>query len=1273
MVTILFDETRVSVTDLEQYTALILKILNDELRTPDVKDVKGSTYHGEKIYRARINLKDRLYYTFCKDRETKEKRLMILNINNHNYKQVERQLQHNPRINGAEYTIPTQSSKLQDHTSSGTDIKITWEGVVSYNQKLLRFDETQQLGMSQQAPLILQGPPGTGKTAILWNRMKRELAAQSASETPDTNPTIRPQIAKNVFMTQSPHLVKTLKAELEADLLHKVHPVDITTWLDFSQHLNPGLTAATPEQFAKWLRESRFEDPADIIHYELSLIAALGSELYLEQEARQCYFPKQPEKQNQLIKLLKSWNSYLQEHRLFDPNVTITQITDLVFNNVFMDEIQNQPPVAQRFFIEHTPKEGLAVCIDDEQALISSPFIHSSLKQLLHKYYGHYFEQPLPRTWRCPPAVVNAANQLLAKKYELDGKGKRRAYTRIESVHPKGGLASFVDTKNLSSLKTFTASAETLVISEHITPEESRQINSKLNTANILSAREAIGLDFKLVILWKPFSENKCLRELAQAMKKTRVPGLTLEQWNALNALYVAISRAESTLLIYEPDSHWQEICELFLGPLLKNVMPVDLETKDTPEQVRSNWLKTVEHHVNEGQLDIARKLMAFHLHMDHHQIEEFIAERKPAAVIPTAPIVEHEPLKAQASASKGVKKSARASSAVRAIPEVKKSLSVQERKEEFVANLLANPSRKNLQTIMDSDSCLKYLFKYASNGDVMFTLLLERLSPSFNETSVAALAAKQGDEEHFIKLLCLLLSKPDLFNFFTTEYLNKPMARSPLITPLYLLSKYDGIGYFLYMSCQKNKDFMKGISYDALFNSSCIKEADGKTTAPTESAFFYFSRNEYGLAFLECVLERNPGLVARLTSQFVSQQRAERANGILNNLMAGKSILYNLCSHESGRRILNKLALTNPELIANLEASIILKGVFNKGDHELLLKLLQCESGCELLQTLIEKNPQFAKQFTPFVLTQLKSRKLAILQSTLLSYLLSYDKGHCILKEFLAKEPELLAPYSSLLMHCIIEEQALTWLCNTPDGIIVLLHIFYRNRDQLNKIPAKDIFSPTTISNYTIICAFNHLVSCHAGAKVLAQLTDVNPEIAEKTLANLLSIWFTESTTDDFALKHNSLRIFASDIEARALLNTLFKRFPEITKIVIHGQFLADRNAVLRLVYVKNFILNDPSGFLFLSIIMSHMPSLFDLVKSLISGKEIALFEACVRKAHSLTMVTNLEIEAAQEEAEAKLDDQMDKATLPLRNFSIFPQSKEKDTNSSQQSPSPN
>jgi hypothetical protein len=148
------------------------------------------------------------------------------------------------------------------------------------------------------------------------------------------------------------------------------------------------------------------------------------------------------------------------------------------------------------------------------------------------------------------------------------------------------------------------------------------EIQNALGTNNILSPKDAIGLEFDNVILWNPFSQRDCFRELAQR-KVLQDSGLSLEQWNAINAIYVSITRAQKRVYLYDDMARkrLKTLPEILLGELPLN----QFNHPESIEESKIQWLALIKKYLEEGQIDNAAEIMRFHLAYPKSVIETII------------------------------------------------------------------------------------------------------------------------------------------------------------------------------------------------------------------------------------------------------------------------------------------------------------------------------------------------------------------------------------------------------------------------------------------------------------------------------------------------------------------------------------------------------------------------------------------------------------------------------------------------------------------------
>ena len=648
--TVLYNSPHVSKDEVLQHQDLICDITEGRLRPPKFKQMAGLTYDNRPVYRAKIDKKHRLIYTYVlyNEKET----LKILSVNAHNYGKLKRLLTSKKAETYEYIELSDEAVEAPCVKTKPPESAVTF---TSFGSKSFVLDECQTDGIALHPAVLFSGPPGAGKTLLLYKMMCRILEEQSDILTPAWENESEKEKEKEkehefepplptLFMSQSQYSLNILKGMYEQMPLSQRAPVLFSTWEGLLQMHYPDRTKVSSKQFAQWLTKNRCNQPPDIVHYEFSLIMALsaeksnaeksgaeksGAEEYLAMGARQCYFSGQPQLQQKILALLKIWQEHLDKNNLVDPMVSTLHPQTPQFFSVFGDELQNLPPIAAYNLVKLTKAPNFVGSLDVDQCLTSSPLMLGCFKEALHKAFGHYTERRLPHTWRCTEQVADSASYFLNAKYALDVPGARRPYNAIISAKKTEGLVSWVDDAGLAQLHPHGASADTVVISGSLTEKDRKEINLSLGTNNILSPSQVIGAGFDVVIIWKPLSTSECLISLAKNPAKLQ-RGLTLQQCHALNGLYVSMTRSQNTVFIYEPEEH----IRIGIGAKLLSNLPLNktspLQNQTTPEQNSTKWNELVDRYLQESQTEVARDIMKYHLNMNETEIEKKIASLNP-------------------------------------------------------------------------------------------------------------------------------------------------------------------------------------------------------------------------------------------------------------------------------------------------------------------------------------------------------------------------------------------------------------------------------------------------------------------------------------------------------------------------------------------------------------------------------------------------------------------------------------------------------------------
>ncbi|KTD48128.1 hypothetical protein [Legionella quateirensis] len=1121
---ILYDHTRINASELLQHSDLIKKILSRDLRYPNVKKLTGSKYNNEDVFRAKTDKKNRLIYTYILHNE--KKTLLILALNDHNYGQVKRQLRSK---NPGNIELITIDEDLYQDAPEATSDTLSLLPAVSYNKLTLALDDSQHKAMLQKTPLILNGPPGAGKTVILYNLMLKILNYYFLILNSDlqTN-TVETSVASPVlFISQSENLITTLEEQYKSDQSGNNPNVLFSTWQALLAQHHPDLKLIQNEEFSLWLKDKLPKESSDVIHYEFSLIAALGNKKYMELGNRQCYYSKNPEMQNRLINLLELWQLHLKEHQLLDPMVTrLNRPKNQKFLSVFCDEAQNLPPVALCDLIILAEDQHFVACLDSEQCLISSPYILSCLKELMHQHYGAYTEQPLPKTWRCRPKVAEAANTLMQMKYRLDGSGKRRNYHAIESMHASGGMVSWINTPGMEKIREFGALTGTVVIAEHLEPGEREFINKQLNTNNILTARQAIGLDFDRVILWKPFSSNKCFHDLMQKIKKPDTTELTLEQWNMLNALYVSITRSQSDVFVHEANNRWIKLGEQFLGQLPRNQLSTSLK-EYKPENEQLKWEQVIEHHLAEGRISVARELMHFHLKLNSTAIEEKINAQKRMTSQTDHPTPAHSDSSSQ---KKELPKED--------IPNTKNTSGARE----------THSNRKKQNQPKASQSTQRCnLPEKEKNSNPVDTNSVPKPNTAAEKVS------KLSPYDTYINLLLNQLNEKSINNLFKHKSAARLLFQHRLSDGTFLFTKLINNSQFNDLILRLVNKHWNALS--KAFTPDILCQCNPPDDIPT---ILLLTLKTEGRSILKMILNCHAGLAKDIKISTLTY--VPKSNTIAHH---NASVLYWLLAYIDGRKFVNKLLELNPDLGKELDDQFLNQSPEAKPTDTLeivspMYWISSSTTGLTLLTKLLAQNPNLGKTITGETLCQIRKKTNSNDTNTSAFYwFTSSSQGRDALNLLLDLNPKIAQQLTAsalclpLTAHAEIyaNVSGLFWLLSTCDGRVLLNKILTLNPDFAKGISAEALCRRRTVAmgNNAHHSPLSYAANSSEGIALIKRLLDLNPELSKNISADDMNYAFQQRENDSSSTSTSF--VLAGSIEGRKLLIRLIHANPDIAK----------------------------------------------------------------------------------------------------------------------------
>jgi hypothetical protein len=1081
---------------------------------PKIEWLESSLYEGQRVGSARIDRAQhgqRLIFTYLRNAQGK-RCLFILGETHHNYNEVERWLKTTgiTTVGNLEVNAEMVDERFIDFLDEQPPAE------TQERPHLAFLDESQQHALNQTlTPLMFLGPAGAGKTLVLETFMashlnNNEVDIHQASSSTDTD--------ASLFVSQSELLLNSLKKECD------VPEVSFNTWEQMLAAHFKGQNKITHSAFKQWLTKNFPGEDAEQVHFELSLIVAYGESAYLDLEgARQTYYSGNKAKQKQCIAILKAWQKHLQANASYDPMTSLPPPSGVKVKT-YCDEGQNFPPSALAYLIEQAQNNHFYISFDPEQSL-TSPFTYAFVKQRLNSKGYSKIERLLEQTWRNSPEIVKVINFLMAQKHLWEGNHHKRPYQAIRSAQAPGGQVSWVTNASLDKLREHAQHSSTVVIAE--LPEEPKarererqEIIKKFGTYQILSASEAIGMTFKSVILWKPVSLNPCVRKL---LSQDQINGLTLEQWISLNAIQIALGRAQENIFMYEPEEHFRIKGELCFG----NNLPLDGALKVAPVEDKKAqeeaWKKKIDEHLAEGNSELAIDLMRNQLRFTEEQIKQKLGpvaqpssppqepkpqvkknQTKPKKSAPApVPAAVAQPSQPKGTTTKTPSAAKKTAAPVASTPQVTilsplEILTVLKELNAAFAEGATDEAKTNLKTnlekLLSHPQAMRYLL-YTS-GTINNCLAMQLLST----------------DEHKQRLFNYLRNNKALHNL-----MNYPNADERTALLNFLAESEEGILFF--KELLERGVLFENQSYSVFYqlsatrighvrlkqwledNPQLIKAINGQLLCsfiphqephyPNSTPLLWFSLLDTGQTLLSQLLEKNPQLAMEITGHALCLPFLKKV------AQENTSPLYWLSFTETGRTILSQLLEKNPQLAMEITGhALCLPRTKLAGDDENsspLCRLSASIEGQQILCLLLEKNQQLATEITSHALCLSSANSSE--NSSPLYWLAPTKEGQKVLSLLLKKNPQLAQEITETALMPHIDDASLTayfspfcWLSTTNEGCAILNELLSKNTTLASKITAE-----TLALQFNCDTILSQLSNTDEGRKFLQHLSQLN------------------------------------------------------------------------------------------------------------------------------------------------------------------------------------
>jgi ATP-dependent DNA helicase UvrD/PcrA len=443
----------------------------------------------------------------------------------------------------------------------------------------LKLSREQYEVLATPGPVLLAGSAGSGKTTVAAHR----LAAAAGS----------PDSPSSLYLSYSPALVEHARA-LVNDLLRsrgedpRRNPPDFFTFGDLYRSLIPRELRehqARPMNeglFREWFRKSgRSLDPALVWEELRSILKGSCLSLTKPMLDEAAYFelgrkraPLFIKERPEIYRIAQRYQEWLAEEGRNDRiDLCRRALAESRHHKarrwdvVVCDEVQDLTELEVAFVLSLCARpdlSGLLLTGDTQQIVNPSGFRWAEVKRLASKAAHAKAAPPvarLRRNLRSVRPLVELANTLLLLRREVYGRTEEDDPEEAAIEGPVPIEVAGGEEEVLNAIAGFGPRCAVLTLDD----DETERLRRRLGTSRVFHVREAKGLEFETVVLWRLLTPDRDLvdRFCRGDQRLEREPRFL----RLLQHLYVATTRARRHLAVYEGtarDPFWNQ--ERFRG-----------------------------------------------------------------------------------------------------------------------------------------------------------------------------------------------------------------------------------------------------------------------------------------------------------------------------------------------------------------------------------------------------------------------------------------------------------------------------------------------------------------------------------------------------------------------------------------------------------------------------------------------------------------------------------------------------------------------------------
>lgn len=615
MLPILFYNQLDSKSVKKNFDKVLQQLSSGDFKSADVRKMTNSGY-----YRARLNIKDRLLFTFAFYNQKKYVLLLEV-ILNHDY--TNSRFLRGAQLPGEEAMVPLlhpddippaelkQFSYINE--KNGHPVHLL--------NKFISFDDTQQAIFSLHPPLIIIGSAGSGKTVLVLEKLK--------------------QLKGNVaYISLSNYLVENArKIYFSNGYENEESEVD---FLSFQQYLEtwqiPDGKEISFRIFEQWFgkhaHQIKINEPYRVYEEFKGVLtgsplhtAFLSKEEYLSLGIKQSIFTS--DKREQVYGLFTKYLQWMKENNYYDSNMISYEYLQMVkprYDYIMVDEVQDITGIQLKCIMQSLMSKGHFILTGDSNQIVHPNFFSwSKIKTYFyHQGTGNKEVGILQTNYRNSPQVVQLSNALLKIKNLRFGSIDKESNYLINTISTQKGEVLLMqdDDKVKAELnrKTQNSTQYAVVVADNNLKAEARKY---FKTPLIFSVQEAKGLEYENVILLNFISANPVeFKEIINGVNASDLQDDTLQYARPadksnkdaevykfyINSFYVAITRSVKNIYLFEKEVSHRALELLSLKEMKKPLQVA--EQKSGKEE----WLEEARRLEEQGKYEHAERIRAKYL-----------------------------------------------------------------------------------------------------------------------------------------------------------------------------------------------------------------------------------------------------------------------------------------------------------------------------------------------------------------------------------------------------------------------------------------------------------------------------------------------------------------------------------------------------------------------------------------------------------------------------------------------------------------------------------